>query len=158
MMMKSLALLVGVLVVVRPTASTDIVDVKDDVSFEEIVMQSPHCWAVLFTSSTRDTGEAERVMLRVQASFAELSLARTDVDDVKAVASEFNVRKRMLPRLLLFNSRARQAVVIKLGEGPLDFDAVRSALNDGLSENRVNGEEGKYEKLTLAIGSGKSEL
>ena len=57
-----------------------------------------------------------RIVEGAVSAIPGLSLATADVDDVKAFASEFNVRKRMVPRLLLFTSRARQATVIKLSE------------------------------------------
>ena len=47
----------------------------------------------------------------------EVKFGVADVDYVKAVASEFNVRKRMLPRVLVFPTRARQAVASGPGCG-----------------------------------------
>ena len=100
----------------RGSASTTIV--SSDEQFEKTIIMSPNVWAVLFISKTREAEEAKKVMVQVEAVVPGLSMAEADVDDVKAFASEFNVRKRMVPRLLLYVSRARQASIIKLGEGP----------------------------------------
>ena len=98
-----------------------------------------------------------KIVEGVVSTISGLSLATADVDDVKAFASEFNVRKRMVPRLLLFSSRARQATVIKLA-GEATRESVHSALVDGLVENKSRDAEDRLEKLTLAIGSGKEEM
>ena len=67
----------------------------------------------------------------------------------------------MLPRLLLFNSRARQPSVVKLkgegGEAGLSLEDLTAAVRAELVENGKDA-DGKYEKLTLAIGSGHAEL
>ena len=83
-----------------------------------------------------------------------MPFAVADVDDVKAVASEFGVRKRLAPRLLLFNSRARQAEVVKLtGDKPLEAEAFMAHIHGLLAENqRVAG---RCQKITLAIDAGE---
>ena len=135
----------------------EVVQISTDAAFEESIIMSPNVYAVLFTSKTRDATEADKLMLHLEAVLPGVSLARADVDDVKAFASEFNVRRRMVPRMLLFSSRARQADVIKLGEGPLNVDEVLAALKEGLTENKEKDAEGRYQKLTLAIGGGGEE-
>lgn len=139
-------------------AAGDALHLASDAAFEESIIMSPHVHAVLFTSKTRDANEANKLMLHLEATLPGVTLAQADVDDVKAVASEFNVRRRMVPRMLLFSSRARQATVIKLGEGPLNFEEVLAALKEGLAENKEQDAEGRYKKLTLAIGGGGDEL
>jgi hypothetical protein len=150
--LAALALLAG-------CASAELVTIETDAQFEQDVIMAPYCIAVLFTSKTRDVVHATRVMEQLEAALPGLAIATADVDEVKAFASEFNVRKRMVPRILLFNSRARQAEVIRLpGEGAPDFAEVKGAASAALAENKARDAEGRYEKLTLAIGAGKPEL
>jgi hypothetical protein len=96
------------------SAAAELQSLPSDTAFEDEVLMSPNCWAVLFTSSTRDVKDATTLVERLGGVLPGLSLASADVDNVKAVCSEFNVRKRMVPRLLVFNSRARQPIIIKL--------------------------------------------
>jgi len=140
-------------------ACADLAIIDTDEKFEEQIMMTSHCWAVLFTSATRkeETEAALKMVESAAATVPGLTLAMADVDAVKAFASEFNVRKRMVPRLLLFNSRARMANVIKLGESTT-WQGVQSELKDGLAENKDTDGEGRLQKLTLAIGSGKEEV
>ena len=138
-------------------ARSEMLHIDTDDAFEEKVIMVPHVMVVLFTSKTREMSEANRVMQHVEAALPGLSTAQTDVDDVKAFASEFNVRKRMVPRMLVFSSRARQATVIKLGEGPLNPDDVLAAVKDGLADNTERDADGKLQKLTLQIGGGGSD-
>ena len=141
----------------RGSASTTIV--SSDEQFEKTIIMSPNVWAVLFISKTREADEAKKVMVQVEAVVPGLSMAEADVDDVKAFASEFNVRKRMVPRLLLYVSRARQASIIKLGEGPLDANEVLQAVKEAVADNSERDADGKLLKLTLAIGAtGSDEL
>jgi hypothetical protein len=99
-------------------------------------------------------------MSQIEEVMPALSLATADVDSVKAFSSEFNVRKRMVPRLLVFTSRARQATIIKLkeedGSDP-DVVRVRSELEIALGET-TKGDDGRFRKTTLALGAGKQEL
>ena len=74
----------------------------------------------------------------------EVKFGVADVDYVKAVASEFNVRKRMLPRVLVYPTRARQAEILR----DSDFQRV-VAVASLLAENTKV--DGVYQKLTLAI-------
>ena len=142
-----------------PDVASQIVDVDvilSDADFESDIMMSSHCWAVLFVSKHREVDEAITLMDQLGAVLPGLSFARADVDDVKAVCSEFNVRKRMVPRLLVFNSRARQPTVVKLQSesgGPISPNKLTAAVTAVLADNKKDA-NGKYEKLTLAIGGG----
>ena len=143
--------LATLVLLVASHASEAITTIANDAAFESEVMMSSQCWAVLFTSSTRDVAEAVKITERLGASLPGLAIASADVDDVKAVCSEFNVRKRMIPRLLVFNSRARQASIVKMVDTTLD--EVLTQVKAELTENAKDA-EGRYEKLTLAIGGG----
>ena len=77
-------------------------------------------------------------------------------DAVRAVVSEFNIRKRMIPRILVFGSRARQADIIKLASEPMETDALTGAVLNLFSENPTS-DDGACQKTTLAIGSGGSD-
>ena len=139
------------LLIFASQAFAAITTIADDAAFESEIMMSSNCWAVLFTSSTRDVDEAIKITERLGASLPGLSIATADVDAVKAVCSEFNVRKRMIPRLLVFNSRARQASIVKMVDTTLD--EVLAQVKAELTEN-TKSDDGNYEKLTLAIGGG----
>ena len=148
--------------------ASEIPKIASDEDFEQYVMMSSLATAVLFISSHRDVADAEKLVERLGAEIPGLVLYRADVDDVKAVCSEFNVRKRMVPRLLVFNSRARQASFFKFkgdDDAPVALDTLLEKVKAELVENKKNaadegleGFKGKYEKLTLAIGSGKDEV
>ena len=76
---------------------------------------------------------------------------------MKAFASEFNVRKRMVPRLLVFTSRARQAEIIGMkGEQLPTAEQLTATIRSHLKENIKNA-DGVYGKLTLSI-AGSDEL
>ena len=139
----------------------EIAQIPTDAAFESDVLMSSRCHAVLFSSAARDMPGTITLAERLEAALPGLAVSVADVDDVKAVSSEFNVRKRMLPRLLLFNSRARQPSVVKLkgegGEAGLSLESLTAAVRAELVENGKDA-DGKYEKLTLAIGSGHAEL
>ena len=72
------------------------------------------------------------------------------MDDLGAIASEFNVRKRMLPTALLFHTRARTADVIKV-DAPAD---VKENVLRHLKENGNPVKDGSFLKVTLALGGG----
>lgn len=137
--------------------------IDSDEAFEHKIIQDKHAWAVLFVSKHREDPEVDKVVA-LAADSMKLQVAIADVEVVKAFASEFNVRKRMVPRLLLFNSRARQAEIIK----PLDQDGkakaaevIASEMHGHLQENVIGVDETdgneKYVKTTLAIGGGEKE-
>ena len=154
-------MLIHLCLVSLATAVMEVPIIPDDQTFEAEVIHASSCIAVLFTSETRETPES--LLDDIHAEMPGLLLAKADVDSVKAFSSEFNVRKRMVPRLLLFNARARQAHVIKLkddGGGAVMASSVVSSLRSLLAENEQTA-DGQWQKLTLAIGGGggdKSEL
>ena len=176
---RSLALLVAF-----ASASTgSVVEITDDTVFEERVMKEDGCWAVLFTATTRpeESTKALRQWELLAAANKQLTFGTADVvsdchsnmvstdlrltprlavrcqDMVRGVVSEFNMRKRMIPRVLVFNTRARQAEIVRK-------ETVEGASTDGLAtavlgffaENPTK-EDGDCLKMTLAIG-GKPEL
>lgn len=74
------------------------------------------------------------------------------MDDVRSFASEFNVRKRMVPRAVVFSSRARMVEVIRL-EGEITEEGVEAAVREALASIIEETPEGKrWKKHTLAIG------
>jgi len=82
---------------------------------------------------------------------AQVALA--DVDDVSALASEFNVRKRMLPMAMLFKTRVRDGDVYKDLASKDIPDLERSVLA-ALEENPRRS-DGHPEKIMLAVGAGE---
>jgi thioredoxin-like negative regulator of GroEL len=148
---------------VLATAAAELVTLTTEEAFEQSVMQDSEVWAVLFTSRTRDDDPKSKAMLKAFQGLAAglghlMSWGHADVDDVKAFASEFNIRKRMVPRAVLFSSRARMAEVLRLDlitEDALEA-AVRQALGS-IAEETAAGQ--RWKKRTLAIGGsgGKDE-
>ena len=133
--------------------------IASDADFERIVLGDHSCWAVAFVSRSKPGAEFDLVSDSLQhaalALRGDVAFAHVDVDDAKAIASEFSVRKRLAPRLLLFNSRARQAAVVKLlqgkGTSKADKEDFRAKLANTLADNPRDA-AGRCEKLTLAIG------
>ena len=82
----------------------------------------------------------------------------------KAVASEYNVRKRMVPRLLIFNTRARQAEIVRPSSAngePKTQEELMDDIRPHLQDNEIVVNEGgdkKYKKETLKLGGGGDEL
>ena len=74
-----------------------------------------------------------------------------DYDDLSAVASEFHVRKRMLPVVLVFHTRARTAGYVKNIEPTFVRDHVLSLMKEN---NNPKSEDGKFSKVTLQLGGG----
>ena len=140
--------------------SATVVEITDDVVFEERVMKEDGCWAVLFTASTRpeESTKALRQFELLAQAAPQVTFGTADVDAVRGVVSEFNMRKRMIPRVLVFNSRARQAEIIRkevFESGSQDGLAV--AVLDLFVENPTTDDH--CLKTTLAIGGGeKPEL
>lgn len=127
--------------------------VRSDADFEA-VLDDPVVWAVLFTSDSSEATAGKSADAKVLFDNALQSLAPlvkggiVDVAEAKAGASEFNIRARRCPKLLLFTKRARDAEVLDLGGGGLSIDAqVRTLLVD----NAV-AESGEAMKATLAVG------
>ncbi len=144
------------LLLLLPLARAEVEVLASDEEFEETVMQDPNVWGVLFNSASKgEDGEAAtRLVERVSLKMSAVQFAVADVDNIKAFASEFNVRKRMVPRLLIFNSRARQAELIPLkGELPT-VSELEERIMGFLQENTMNPDEHMYAKTTLAIGGG----
>ena len=157
-MARTRSLLLSLLALLPLAARGSVEEIADDVSFEESVMKAEGCWAVLFTATTRPE-ESKKALLQwelIAAANTQITFGTADVDAVRAVVSEFNIRKRMIPRILVFGSRARQADIIKLASEPMETDALTGAVLNLLSEN-PSSDEGGCQKTTLAIGSGGSD-
>mmetsp|Transcript_2153 Transcript_2153/g.4170 ORF Transcript_2153/g.4170 Transcript_2153/m.4170 type:complete len:154 (+) Transcript_2153:84-545(+) len=142
-------------------ASTgSVVEIADDAMFEERVMKEEGCWAVLFTTASRaeESTKALRQWELLAAANQQISFGAADVDLVRQVVSEFNMRKRMIPRALVFHSRARQAEIIRkeMFESS-STDGLAATVLDFFAENPTNEDDGSCLKTTLAI-SGKPEL
>ena len=139
-------------------AAGSVEEITDNEMFEERVMKAEGCWAMLFTAKTRpeESTQALRKWELLAAANKQLTFGTADVDAVSAAVSEFNIRKRMIPRVLVFNSRARQAEVIKLAGEDVTADGLAASVLGFLAENPTN-ENGDCLRLTLAIG-GKEEV
>lgn len=110
---SSIALL---LVLVLEQAQGALQRVESDEAFEDVIMSNPHAVAVLFNSASKgeDAAAAERLVEKLSMKMSAVQFFHADVDSVRAFASEFNVRKRLVPRMLIFASRARQADLIPM--------------------------------------------
>ena len=140
-------------------AAGEVTEIASEEAFEETVMTSPDVWAVLFVSRTREENCAKaRAQFELAAATRSDSyrFAIADVDDVKAFGSEFNVRKRMVPRLAVMNSRARMAEIVKLDAQSVSVHDLGDAIAERCVENERT--DGRVKKLTLAIGGGGDEL
>jgi hypothetical protein len=67
------------------------------------------------------------------------------------IASEFHVRKRMLPVALIFNTRSRNAGFIKITDAGFVKEHVLELLKES---NNPKTEDGKFSKITLQLGGG----
>ena len=70
------------------------------------------------------------------------------------------VRKRMVPRMLIFNSRARLAEIVKVDPKTVSVADLDGSIKAVCADNQRSS-DGRVQKVTLAIGSGadsKSEL
>ena len=156
-MLRNVALLNIVALVAAQRGVIDIIE--SDEAFEEKVMQSSDVWVVLFTAKTRHE-ECAHLQQRIEMLSAmkgeSIHFGTADVDDVKAFSSEFNVRKRMVPRALLFSSRARLADTLKVDSKTVTVAELDSTITAAISEN-PRGSGGRVQKVTLAIGSGSEE-
>ena len=140
-------------------ACATVVEITDDVAFEDRVMKEGGCWAVLFTASTRpeESTKALRQFELLAQAAPQITFGTADVDVVRGVVSEFNMRKRMIPRVLVFNSRARQAEMVRkevFESG--SQDGLAAAVLDLFAENPTT--DGHCQKTTLSIGGGEKEL
>lgn len=137
-----------------PLARASVQTIESDEAFEATVMQDSIVWGVLFNSASKgeDSEAALGLIERLSTKMSAVQFAVADVDSVKAFASEFNVRKRMVPRLLIFNSRARQAEMVPLKDDLPAVEKLEEQVLGFLKENGKNGEH-KYKKTTLAVGA-----
>jgi len=137
-----------------PLARASVQTIESDEAFEATVMQDSIVWGVLFNSASKgEDGEAAIGLIeRLSMKMSAVQFAVADVDSVKAFASEFNVRKRMVPRLLIFNSRARQAEMVPLKDDLPAVEKLEEQVLGFLKENGKNDEH-KYKKMTLAVGA-----
>ena len=158
-MSKTIALFVASIAV---GAVGTVVDIMDDAVFEERVMKEDGCWAMLFTASTRseESTKALRQWELLAQANNQVTFGTADVDSVRGVVSEFNMRKRMIPRVLIFNSRARQAEIIRKEMFEGSADDLGAAVLEFFAENptKEDGDTQHCLKTTLAIGGGKPEL
>lgn len=60
-----------------------------------------------------DAIESQLVNAAIDLNAMHVKVGVADIDDLSAIASEFNVRKRMLPVALLFKTRARDGDKLK---------------------------------------------
>ncbi len=74
-----------------------------------------------------------------------------DYDDLGPIASEFHVRKRMLPVALIFHTRARNAGFVKITDAAFVKEHVLELLKEN---NNPKSEDGKFSKITLQLGGG----
>ena len=138
-------------------------------------MKSSHVWLVLVVGMSSDEIKAKGIdREKCQRAIDQLSViteemkklsvqvALADVEDIAGIASEFNVRKRMLPKILFFKTRARDAESIKF-ETFRDVDALRQEVLEMLKDNPTRKMKGQdqaeqivFDKITLAVGG--SEL
>ena len=169
----ALRVVVSALALLASCSSAEVTQLESDDDFEATVLADTSCWAVLFTSKSRDEDAKSVSYLMAFEGLAAgpigdmLKFGRADVDNVKALCSEFNVRKRMVPRLVLFTSRARMVEVLRL-EDELTADALEVAIRSTLASNIEDTPQGdacaspeggpcRWRKHTLAIG-GKDEM
>ena len=149
------------IVLSKTTASPLVAMVDTDRAFETVVIDDSHVTLFLFTSASTDASQARSASaLSVVAELAEalsplLTAAHGDASVLKGVATEFNIRTRRCPKLLLFVQRARQAEVLELGE-ELQAAAIEAQIRTHLKELSVSA-HGKALKSVLAVG-GPDEL
>jgi thioredoxin-like negative regulator of GroEL len=140
--------------------------IHDVEQFENVILKSSDIYLVVFTLDSDDPVKSRGVnqercqeveegmpALQVKMDALGVKLAIVDVEDVAAIASEFNVRKRMLPMALLFKTRARDGDVVK-ADALLDPDHALSEIKEALAENPKR-EGGGYDKITLQLGGGE---
>jgi hypothetical protein len=99
-----------------------------------------------------DAIESQLVNAAIDLNAIHVNVGVADIDDLTAIASEFNVRKRMLPVALLFKTRARDGDRLKA-----DLFASPPALKTQVEELLVDNprEKDAYAKITLSLGGGE---
>ncbi|KAK3281259.1 hypothetical protein CYMTET_10942 [Cymbomonas tetramitiformis] len=83
----------------------------------------------------------------------KVNFAIMDRDEVPEIASEFNIRKHHVPKVLVLDSRARSPTHIK-AKGATDVHQIVQEVNEALANNEMD-DEGKFLKTTLALGGGE---
>lgn len=157
--MAARAISIAFLLVGAAAASPPIA-VDTDQAFESVVIDDSHVTLFLFTSASTDASRARsESALSIVGALAEkiplLTAAHGDASVLKGVATEFNIRTRRCPKLLLFVQRARQAEVLELGD-ELQAAAIEAQIRTHLDELTVSA-DGKAQKSVLAVG-GPDEL
>ncbi|KAG8469211.1 hypothetical protein KFE25_007729 [Diacronema lutheri] len=136
--------------------------IESDEAFERHVLADSRASLFLFTSSSSEASAARSTaaldMLHdVGAALSPLlTTAHGDAGVLKATATEFNIRTRRCPKLLLFAQRARQAEVLDLGDD-LSGGRVESQVRALLAGLAIAA-DGAALKATLAVGGPADEL
>lgn len=145
-------------------AQTGPATVSSDAAFEEHVLADPQASLFLFTSAASEANRersaaALEVLQSLGARLAPLiKTAHGDAASLKGIATEFNIRARRCPKLLLFAQRARQADVLELGE-VLNLERIEAQVKGLLIGSRLSiSADGAAMKATLAVGSPADEL
>jgi hypothetical protein len=131
--------------------------VDTDGGFEAFVLDDSQVSLFLFTSTSTEASQARSalaldVMTELGERFSpQIKTGFGDAGALKGIATEFNIRARRCPKLLLFVQRARQAEVLELGE-TLRADAIEAQIS-ALLKGLAVGEDGKAMKAVLAVGS-----
>lgn len=159
--MAALTIVFSLLAGAAAASSPLVTLVETDQAFETVVIDDSHVTLFLFTSASTDASQARSASaLAIVGELAEtlsplLTAAHGDASVLKGVATEFNIRTRRCPKLLLFVQRARQAEVLELGE-ELEVFAIEAQIRTHLKELTVSS-AGKALKSVLAVG-GPDEL
>ncbi|KAJ1489398.1 hypothetical protein T484DRAFT_1937342 [Baffinella frigidus] len=153
------------LVLLQSAACSEPARITEVEHFESVVLKSADIYLVLFTFESDDPirgrGVNQEQCRKVEAGMSALieklaplgiTVMVADVEDVSAIASEFNVRKRMLPQALLFKTRARNGDVFK-ADVLMDPEQALAEVQKALEEN-PRREGGGYDKITLQLGGG----
>jgi len=134
--------------------------------FESDVLNNQDVWLVVFTAMSEDEiklrGVNRENCQKVEDSMIDIAITMNahgvqvglaDVDDISALASEFNVRKRMLPMAMLFKTRVRDGDAIK-DLANTEITALEKTVLEALEEN-PRGSDGHPQKIMLAVGGGE---
>jgi hypothetical protein len=153
---------VAVLIVLSfgSTAAAPVAFVNTEQAFEQLVIDASHVTLFIFTSASSEASQARSALaLSAVGELAEtlsplLTAAHGDASVLKGIATEFNIRTRRCPKLLLFVQRARQAEVLELGDD-IQAAAIEAQIRGYLKELTIVA--GKSLKSVLAVG-GPDEL
>ena len=144
--------------------------ITTDDEFESRVLQSSNVIVAVFCSSKAKGAAAERqgrcadmdaTLQKISEGPPGVQVALVDVERAKAVGSEFNVKKRTVPKMMLFRTRARNGDELDpaanlVDQGDVDWKTIHSLLEAG--ENPKDDDTGRYSKITLALGGNADEL